>query len=182
MRDIYTWLILAAVAAVGVIGLGLKKGTGNGMAQSFFTIDELCKSNTAKANGIDNTPSASVKKKLQALITNVLDPARAAYGAPIYVHSGYRSPKVNALVGGVSNSQHLTGEAADIDTYNIANNRRLFAIIVEQNNFDQIIWEGNGEWIHVSYKSKSENRHLIYAQVSGGYKNIKSNWRSYIGL
>lgn len=179
----YTWLALACFAAAAIIGLGYKKGKKGeaNMKKSYFTIEELSKSATAKANGLDNTPSQSVVEKLQALIDNVLDPAREAYGAPVYVHSGYRSPQVNKLVGGVSNSQHIVGEAADLDTYNLANNRKLFAIIVEQGNFDQIIWEGNGEWIHVSYKG-SGNRGNIYAQVTGGYKNIKSNWRSYIGL
>ena len=179
----FTWLALAAFAVAGFIGLGYKKGKKgeSNMKKSYFTIEELSKSATAKANGLDNTPPASVVEKLQALIDNVLDPARAAYGAPIFVHSGYRSPQVNKLVGGVSNSQHIAGEAADIDTNNLANNRKLFAIIVEQGNFDQIIWEGGGSWIHVSYRGAA-NRGTIYAQVSGGYKNIKNDWRTYIGL
>lgn len=177
----YTWLALACFAAAAIIRLGYKKGKEQGMKKSYFTIAELSKSATAKANGLDNTPSEAVKKKLQALIDNVLDPAREAYGAPVYVHTGYRSPEVNKLVGGVSNSQHILGEAADIDTNNLDNNRKLFAIIVEQGNFDQIIWEGGGSWIHVSYRGAA-NRGTIYAQVSGGYKNIKSNWRTYIGL
>lgn len=52
----------------------------------------------------------------------VVDPAllaklneiRKAYGKPIVVNSGYRSPAHNAAVGGVKNSMHVRGKAADI--------------------------------------------------------------------
>lgn len=80
----------------------------------YFTITELTKSATATKQGIDNTPSAEVTANLTALVDKVLDPLREIYGKPIYVSSGYRCPKLNKAVGGVSNSQHLKGEAADL--------------------------------------------------------------------
>ena len=83
-----------------------------------FTIAELCRSNTATAKKIDNTPTEQVEKNLKALVENVLDPVREKLGRPITVNCGYRSPKLNNAVGGVSNSQHVTGEAADIESYN----------------------------------------------------------------
>ena len=35
-------------------------------------------------------------------------------GESIYINSGYRSPAYNKRIGGVSNSQHVLGKAADI--------------------------------------------------------------------
>ena len=68
----------------------------------YFSIEELCKSDTATEKGIDNTPSSEVVEKLNMLIDNVLDPLREAYGKPIYVNSGYRCPALNKAVGGVT--------------------------------------------------------------------------------
>ncbi len=82
----------------------------------YFTITELTKSATAKRNGIDNKPSATVERKLVALIEKVLDPLREAYGAPIIVTSGYRCEKLNRLVGGAASSQHCFDEKTEILT------------------------------------------------------------------
>ena len=75
----------------------------------YFTISELCKSDTAIEKGIDNTPSSEVVERLNMLIDNVLDPLREWYGKPIYISSGYRCPELNKAVGGVSNSFHTIG-------------------------------------------------------------------------
>ena len=63
---------------------------------------------------IDNSPAPAIADNLQALIDNVLDPAREAFGSTVRVNSGYRSKQLNRLVGGVDDSQHTTGQAADI--------------------------------------------------------------------
>ncbi len=149
--------------------------------KSYFTIAELCKSTKADQLGIDNTPTPEAEYNLQQLIDNVLNPARTELGSPIYVKSGYRCPELNAAVDGEETSQHMDGEAADITAGNKTKNRKLFEILVAQNNYDQLIWEGNGIWIHVSYDG-SRNRGQILAQnSSGGYTNIKNNWQTYIG-
>ena len=152
-----------------------------GSKKSYFTITELCASDTARKIGIDNTPSAEVSSRLQALIDNVLDPARREYGSYILVNSGYRCPALNTAVGGVKNSQHLTGEAADITAGSLAKNRKLFAILVAQGNYDQLIWEKpkNSLWIHVSY-SASGNRRQILSYNGGKYTDIKNNWQTAI--
>ena len=80
----------------------------------YFSIQELTKSATAVRKGIKNDPSIQVCKALTALIENVLDPLREAYGKPIIVTSGYRCEKLNKAVGGAASSQHVKGEAADI--------------------------------------------------------------------
>lgn len=133
---------------------------------SYFTINEFIKSNTAFKYKIDNTPTDYIKAKIQELIDNVLDPLRSYYGHPIYITSGYRCPELNSAVGGSKTSQHMKGEAADFTTGNIQDNIKLFFYIIENMNFDQIILERNGEWIHVSYKpneltTHDTNRHSI---------------------
>lgn len=123
-----------------------------------FTIDELCRSETARIRGIDNTPTEEVRKNLTALVDNVLDPLREWYGKPIRVNSGYRCTALNKAVGGVANSQHLTGQAADIDTDDRLENRKLMKHIEENLDFDQLIWENGGAWLHVSYRADGKNR------------------------
>lgn len=131
----------------------------------YFTMTELSRSDKARSLGLDNTPGAAQRLNLEALAQNVLDPAREAYGAPVYVTSGYRSPEVNKAVGGVATSQHIKGEAADLSTGDAANNMRLGDIIRQQNRFDQLIYErcsaGGCRWLHVSYKRSGTNRHQV---------------------
>ncbi len=133
----------------------------------YFTIDELCASDTAQRRGIDNTPDTAKKQKLQTLIEQLLDPIRAAWGAPITINSGYRSRKLNAAVGGVSTSQHLRGEAADISVGSPAENKRLFAKIVELQKtgriaFDQLIDESGYRWIHLSYRPGANRNQTLH--------------------
>lgn len=64
-----------------------------------FTLDELTRSATARRLGIDNTPTRQAAVNLERLVDNLLDPLREAYGAPIYVNSGYRCPALNRAVG-----------------------------------------------------------------------------------
>lgn len=131
----------------------------------YFTIDELCHSDTAQAKGIDNSPSAVVRGNLEALVSNVLDPLREAFGKPIIVNSGYRSTLLNNSVGGAKNSQHTRGEAADITAEDVKDNKQLFEIIRENLPFDQLIWEKGTRtypaWIHVSFKREGRNRKQI---------------------
>lgn len=131
----------------------------------YFTISELCASDTARARGIDNTPPSGVTLALTTLIEKLLDPIREAWGGPITVNSGYRCQKLNTAVGGVATSQHLQGEAADISVGIPAKNRQLFDRIVElqkagQIEFDQLIDESNYAWVHISYR-QGRNRNQI---------------------
>ena len=98
----------------------------------------------------------SAEQNLQALVEHVLDPARERLGMPITVNSGYRCPAHNKAVGGVKNSQHLKGEAADITC---ADNKRLAEIIEQLGNYDQLIVYPT--FLHVSYKRQGVNRESI---------------------
>ena len=132
----------------------------------YFTIPELTKSATASRRKIDNTPSAAVIANLTALVDNILDPLREAWGAPIIVTSGYRCVRLNAAVGGVKTSQHTLGQAADIRTVSDkpADNKRLFDLIVKLGlHYDQLIDEYGYNWVHVSYSSRNRRQilHII---------------------
>ena len=127
-----------------------------------FILEEFTKSDTAKAKGIVNAIGQAEVVNLCALVHQVLQPLRDAMGHQVKIGSGYRCPRLNAAVGGVKNSQHMTGEAADlcIDG-DMAKGKRWFEWIKANCNFDQLIWEHNAKgtyWVHVSYRSDGKNR------------------------
>ncbi|WP_294600179.1 D-Ala-D-Ala carboxypeptidase family metallohydrolase [uncultured Rikenella sp.] len=133
----------------------------------YFTVDELCRSSTATARGIDNRPPDEAVGKLKTLIEELLDPIRAAWGAPVTVNSGYRSPALNAAVGGVATSQHLRGEAADLSVGNPAANERFFRRIEELQRagtieFDQLIDEARYRWVHISYRRGANRGQVLH--------------------
>lgn len=128
----------------------------------YFTIKELCGSTTAEERGIDNTPTPQAVENMTRLINVVLDPLREAYGRPITTTSGYRSPALNAVTKGASkNSQHMTGEAADITVGTKEGNKWLFDYIKANLPFDQLIDEYNYSWVHVSLDADMCNRREI---------------------
>lgn len=105
----------------------------------FFTIAELCKSTTADRLGINNRCRQEHVTALTALVDNVLDPLRTWWGKPITVNSGYRCPELNAAVKGSKTSQHMKGEAADIDTGDRQQNKLLFEYIRKNLPYDQLL-------------------------------------------
>lgn len=129
----------------------------------YFTLKELTKSTTAIRKSIKNIPNKNQEQNLIDLIDNILDPLREAYGKPIIVSSGFRSKELNAAVGGVNNSQHVCGQAADIRTVEDTpqENKKLFDIAQELNlPYDQLIDEYNYNWIHISYSPKNRKQIL----------------------
>ena len=88
------------------------------MISKNFTLAELCNSAAAKRFGINNNPDDKVIKNLELLAKNILQPIRDHFDKAIHIVSGYRSPGLNKKVGGASNSQHLIGQAVDIDNDN----------------------------------------------------------------
>ena len=121
-----------------------------------FTIEEMYASDTAKRLGINNKPSVQQMINLVYLCAYVLEPLRVAMKEPIKIGSGFRCQALNKAVGGVYNSQHLKGHAADlcIDG-DIAKGRKWFEYIRKNLPFDQLIWEKNQKtgscWVHVSF-------------------------------
>lgn len=133
----------------------------------YFTMAEMTNSAVARILHIGNKPDAEAAENLKALVMNVLDPARERIGMPIRVNSGYRSQQLNKAVGGVSDSQHLLGEAADVRVGSPEMNKRLYEVLLEL-PFDQLIWEQGSDvgpaWIHVSYKRNGKNRREVLRQ------------------
>ena len=124
--------------------------------------DSLCRCGKCKM-------PAEVEGNLMALVENVLEPAREKLGGPIIVNSGYRCERHNKAVGGVANSQHLRGEAADI---RCADNKRLAKIIVEAGRFDQLIIYPT--FIHVSFKRLGANRGQILKKTPMGFQKVSN--------
>ncbi len=154
------------------------RGSGEGVCSGegvfisrHFTLAELTRSFTAQQRGLDNRPSPEALRHLQALVNRVLDPLRQLFGAPIYVNSGYRSPELNAAVGGAANSQHTLGEAADIRGATTGETRRLLGLALAHAadlGFDQLIAEecdarGFPKWLHISYGDRHRNQ-LIFTK------------------
>ena len=81
--------------------------------KTYFTIEELCKSNVAEQQEIDNTPPENIQENLKKLI-EFLNPLREAWGSAIRINSGYRCPELNQAVGGVATSAHCEGWAVDM--------------------------------------------------------------------
>ena len=147
--------------------------------KNYFGDKEFTKSDTAAKYGISNEPDDVTWQRIHELRDYVLNPAREQLGRPIYITSGYRSDALNKLVGGASNSQHRTGEAVDITTKSRANNKELFAILAQIGNYDQLIWEKDGEWIHVSFRFGNGRRQMLSYDGSK-YYNINNNWQTAI--
>ena len=132
-----------------------------------LTLKEAIKSNTASRLGIPNIPEDWEIHNLRAVAENVFQPVRDHFGVPIGVSSGYRSKELNKAIGGSKYSQHMIGEALDIDAdiYGGVTNAEIFNYIKNNLEWDQMIWEfGDDEepnWVHVSYKEAGRNRKQI---------------------
>jgi hypothetical protein len=134
------------------------------------TYDEATHSNTGVAHGIDNEPDDATLLKMECVAKAIFEPVRAFIGIPIKVNSFYRSIALNKAVGGASNSQHVTGEAMDLDCN--GHNKQIFHYILNYLIFDQLIWEfGNTDepdWVHVSRKeTDNRNQALMSVKIAG---------------
>lgn len=127
-----------------------------------FTLEELTYSSTAKARGIDNTPSADVVKWLKFGAENVLEPFRKSLGESVTISSGYRSPALNKAVGGANTSQHVKGQAADIKVTSHADGMKKFNILKQNKHVDQLLFEHSktSQWIHVSWSDKPRQQFI----------------------
>ena len=125
----------------------------------YVTTLEAIKSNTAARHGIDNTPSIEALDNMRNLGAKFFDPLRKRVKQAVYISSFYRSKALNTKLGGAKGSDHLTGEAIDIDM-DIAiksklSNNDIFHIIRKEFRFYKLIAEypvdGILKWVHVSY-------------------------------
>ena len=134
--------------------------------KSYFTIAELCASDTAKKYNIDNTPNPIIISHLQQLI-NFLNPLREAWGSAIKVTSGYRCDQLNRFVGGSKTSSHMIGYGVDLVPANgrIKEFKKFIIFYMKDKMFDQCIDEKSGktEWVHIGlYNLKGQQRKMIF--------------------
>ena len=95
----------------------------------YFSLGEFSHSDTAVSLGIDNTIPKECVRNIEHLVHCVLDPLREQWGLPIRVTSGYRCPELNEEVGGVEDSWHMDGCAADISATDPERNVELMSLI-----------------------------------------------------
>lgn len=132
-----------------------------------FKLSEFFVSSTADKNGIKNEPSlderATIERNINLLVDNVLDPIGDKFCAPVIITSGYRCPQVNKLVGGVNNSQHMSGCAADFHVMGFTSSMmyQVFLYVFNTLEFDQLIYYHSKNIIHVSYVENG-NRHEAF--------------------
>jgi zinc D-Ala-D-Ala carboxypeptidase len=137
-----------------------------------FTLAELTRSQTATRRGIPNEPDAKVLANLARLTTRCLQPIRDHYRKAVMVSSGYRSPALNAAIGGSSTSAHMRGDAADIEIAGVSNydlalwcSRKLI--------FDQIILEFytpgqlDSGWVHIGLSDTPRGQLLTAQRING---------------
>ena len=136
-----------------------------------FKLWEFVVSPTADQNGIRNLPNETEVAHLRLLCQKILQPARKALG-PLKITSGFRSGKLNKLVGGAANSDHRLGYAADVIPYKVETRKLGEWVALNCKKFDQIILEfgtlKNPNWIHLSIAPANRKQVL-----SASYKNKK---------
>jgi hypothetical protein len=146
-----------------------------------FDLSEFTRSESAKREGLDNTPSTEHLENLKILCEKVLEPIRLRYGS-INISSGYRGKLLNHFIGGAVNSDHCVGRAADIDMDDVGTgitNTEIFNYIKDNLDYDQLIWEfGTKEkpdWVHVGYRGKENRKQTLRAVKLKG----KSSYQPY---
>ena len=145
-----------------------------------FTLSEITSSPTAIRKNIQNDPNPETIRHLQMLVSNVLQKIRDKVGA-IRITSGYRSPALNRAIGGAKKpiSQHTKGQAVDciiVRDGKIDNTIIFDAVIDLDIDFDQMIWEFGGKWVHISYNENGNRRQVLEAYKD---ENNKTKYREY---
>lgn len=137
------------------------------MTMVHFTFDEFFQSGEAVRRDIRNVPppdrNHEVRLNIMTLVDEILDPIRDEVKVPVIITSGYRCDELNKAVGGVDNSQHKTGQAADFTVigYTAKDLKELAYWIADNLDFDQVIVYANRGFIHASYVSVGANRREV---------------------
>ena len=135
-----------------------------------FDWKEFTKSDTAaRLHIVNDVTTFEVRDNIKALVDDVLQPLRDAWGGPIFINSGYRSPELNKAVGGVETSQHTKGMAADCgvtDPYALAKLAKKMRL-----PYDQLILYPS--FCHISYRKDGKNRgQILYNKKWKGPKDV----------
>ena len=140
-----------------------------------FKLWEFVKSVTADQNGISNMPNETEVGQLKLLCRKILQPAREALG-PLKISSGFRSEELNKFIGGVANSDHRLGYAADVIPHDTTTLTLAKWVVKHCPDFDQVILEfgtqADPSWIHLS--AAPRNRRQVLRAVSKDGKTVYS--------
>ena len=135
---------------------------------------EATYSNTAIKKGIDNTPNDTQLCVMETTAEKIFQLVRDHFGVPIYISSFFRSKKLNGAVKGSKTSDHMNGEAIDMDAdvFGKITNAQIFHFIKDYLEFNQLIWEygddENPNWVHASYvEGNNKNEILVVKRVNG---------------
>jgi hypothetical protein len=134
-----------------------------------FTLEEMIASQEGARRGLDNTPPADVLQHLKDMCER-LEEVRTLLGAPITISSGYRSPALNAAIGGAANSAHRLGYAVDFICPGFGPPLAVCQEIEKSGlNYDQLIHE-YGTWTHLSFEPQSRRESLRIFKDGHGYQ------------
>ena len=143
-----------------------------------FDLSEFTRSESAKREGLDNTPTSEHLENIKILCEKVLEPIRLRYSS-INISSGYRGKMLNHFIGGSVNSDHCVGRAVDLDMDDVGTgvtNKEIFDYIKDNLEFDQLINEFNYAWVHVGYRQGANRKQVLKAVKEKGktvYQVIK---------
>ena len=131
----------------------------------YITFEEATTSQTAIRNKILNVPTDLELINMQLVGIRVFDVIREHFKTPIRVSSFFRCRLLNNCIGGSKTSQHVKGQAIDMQGTGKLTNQMIFDYVKDNLDFDQLIHEygtdNNPAWVHVSYVSKDKNRKQV---------------------
>ena len=125
----------------------------------------MIRSSKADEFNIDNWPKDADIMDNIIFTMECLDKMREDYGQPLYITSGYRCEELNERLKGSKTSQHMKGQAADINLGSVEKNRAFFNWLVcnkDNIDFDQIIDEKQYQWVHYSVKKEGNRKQIIH--------------------
>ena len=132
-----------------------------------FSLAEFTRSQAATRAGLSNQPTSLIVIANLRRTAALLEQVRTVLGGkPVFVDSGYRSPKVNGLVGGSANSAHCDGRAVDFICPEFGTPKQICVAILQAGLvFDQLIYEGT--WVHVAVPWTGSGRPFDKLRANG---------------
>jgi len=138
-----------------------------------FSLKEMTRSDAATRLGLNNTPDEKTIDNLKTLCEKVLQPIRDHFGKTVTVTSGFRSSETNQAIGGSKSSDHVKGQAADIEIAGVPN-AELAQWIMDNLDYTQLILEfytqgiPDSGWVHVSFDPNNlKKQELTAVKVAG---------------
>jgi zinc D-Ala-D-Ala carboxypeptidase len=141
----------------------------------------MIRSESAKRKGISNMPTEEHLANMKKLAANVFQPIREHFNVPIHISSGYRSLELNKAIKGSKTSQHVLGQAVDLDMDGTKiTNKQIFDFIKDNLDYDQLIFEfgtdSNPAWVHVSFNPNGKQRKQILKATKKNGKTVYTNY------